>query len=386
MTEHSPTIVVIGYNRPKSLSRLLGSLRKARYPSGHVRLVISLDNSGNPEPRQVAEAFDWPFGEKRIIAHQERLGLRKHVLSCGDLTEQYDDVIILEDDLFVSPFFYEYASRALEAYADDAGVAGISLYSVQFNQTANLPFTPVDDGDSDVHFMQLAASWGQAWSRRHWQGFRSWLDSNGSDIGHIDNIPADIRSWPESSWLKLYNAYIISRDLYFVYPFRSLSTNFGDPGQHFNIASSRFQVPIQQQPIDYQFAKRENSLSVYDAFCELLPACLKRQNEKLAGYDFTVNLYGCKDCRSGLQLTRTQAAGLHNFSLSMKPMELSILHDIEGDGIALIDSAGIDSASLSRPKTEYDIYRFFYKFPSVRIILFGVVERLQLLLKRVMPN
>lgn len=382
MTAPLPTIVVIGYNRPKSLSRLLGSLIKARYPGGDIRLVISLDNSGNPEPRKVAEAFDWPHGEKRIIAHPERLGLRQHVLSCGDLTEQYGDVIILEDDLFVSPFFYEYTSRALQAYADDAGVAGISLYSVQFNQTANLPFTPIDDGDSAVHFMQMAASWGQAWSRQHWQGFRQWLASNGTDISHIEGIPADIRGWPESSWLKLFTAYIISHDLYFVYPFRSLSTNFGDPGQHFNIASSRFQVPIQQQPIDYQFAKRENSVSIYDAFCELLPACVKRQNPVLADYDFTVNLYGCKTCRSGLQLTRTEARGLHNFSLSMKPMELSILHNIEGEGLALIDSADIDGASLSRPKTEYDIYRFFYKFPSVRIILFGVMERLQLLFKR----
>ncbi|UUD63782.1 glycosyltransferase [Pseudomonas seleniipraecipitans] len=382
MTAPLPTIVVIGYNRPKSLSRLLGSLIKARYPEGDIRLVISLDNSGNPEPRKVAEAFDWPHGEKRIIAHPERLGLRQHVLSCGDLTEQYGDVIILEDDLFVSPFFYEYTSRALQAYADDAGVAGISLYSVQFNQTANLPFTPIDDGDSAVHFIQMAASWGQAWSRQHWQGFRQWLASNGTDISHIEGIPADIRGWPESSWLKLFTAYIISHDLYFVYPFRSLSTNFGDPGQHFNIASSRFQVPIQQQPIDYQFAKRENSVSIYDAFCELLPACVKRQNPVLADYDFTVNLYGCKTCRSGLQLTRTEARGLHNFSLSMKPMELSILHNIEGEGLALIDSADIDGASLSRPKTEYDIYRFFYKFPSVRIILFGVMERLQLLFKR----
>ena len=183
-----------------------------------MRLVISLDNSGNPEPRKVAEAFDWPHGEKRIIAHPQRLGLRQHVLSCGDLTEQYGDVIILEDDLFVSPFFYDYTHKALQAYADDAGVAGISLYSVQFSQTVDLPFMPIDDGDSHVHFIQMAASWGQAWSRRHWQGFRQWLESNGTDISHINGIPADIRSWPESSWLKLYTAYIISKDLYFVYP------------------------------------------------------------------------------------------------------------------------------------------------------------------------
>ena len=376
-----PTIIVIGYNRPKSLSRLLGSLRKAHYPPGNVRLVISLDNSGMEEPREVAEDFDWPFGEKRIIAHKTRLGLREHVLSCGDLTEEYGDVIILEDDLFASPYFYQYTTAALSYYAEDSNIAGISLYSQQFNQTANLPFTPIDNGNADVYFMQLAASWGQAWSRSHWIGFRAWMEKNGTDIVHIDNIPADIRSWPESSWLKLYNAYIISRNKFFVYPYRSLTTNFGDPGQHFNIASSRFQVAIQQQNIDYQFAPLEGSLAMYDAFCELLPSSVKMQNEKLAAYDFTVNLYGCKDCRSGLQLTRTSQKGLFNFSFSMKPMELSVMHDIEGDGIALIDSAELNSASLTTPKTEYDMYRFFYKFPSVQVILFGFRERVQILLR-----
>ena len=381
MTPNSPTLVVIAYNRPHSLRRLLHSLLQAHYPAGNVRLVISLDQADTREPLQLAEAFDWPFGDKRVIAHPQRLGLRQHVLSCGDLSEEYGDLLVLEDDLFVSPFFYQYASRALGYYAEDPAIAGISLYSLQFNQTANLPFTPLDNGDADVYFLQLAASWGQAWSRRHWLGFRRWLEEHGSDIADIDGIPADIRGWPESSWLKLYNAYVISQGLYFVYPYRSLSTNFGDPGQHFHIASSRFQVALQQQPIDYRFARPDDSLARYDAFCELAPASLQRRNPKLAGLQFSVNLYGCKDCRQGLQLTRSRAKGLYNFSLSMKPMELSVLHDVEGEGIALLDSAQLAGAGRGAVRSEYDVYRFFYKFPSPRIILLALLERLQLLLK-----
>lgn len=381
MTTTLPTIVVIGYNRPKSLTRLLDSLSKAHYPDGEIRLVISLDNSGTLEPLRVAEAYPWTRGEKRVIHREKRMGLRNHVLACGDLTEEYGDVIVLEDDLFVSPFFYEYTAQALSFYANDSRIAGISLYSQQFNQTANLPFTPIDDGNADVYFMQLAASWGQAWSRAHWQGFRQWLDANGTDISRVKGIPGDIRSWPESSWLKLYNAYIISRDLYFVYPYRSLTTNFGDPGEHFYIASSRFQVAIQQQRMDYHFPSSTDSLAIYDAFGELLPATLKRLNPKLASYDFTVNLFGCKECRSGLQLTRTTKPGLHSFSLSMKPMELSVLHDVAGEGIALIDTAEVDAAELNAARTQYDTYRFFYKFPSVPVICVGFLERLQMMIK-----
>jgi len=381
MTAQLPTIIVIGYNRPKSLQRLLTSLGKAHYPEGNVRLVISLDNSGTLEPLQLAEAYEWPYGEKRVIHREKRLGLRQHVLACGDLTEEYGDVLVLEDDLFVSPHFYAYSLRALEFYRDEPRVAGISLYSHQFNQTANLPFTPIDEGNSDVYFMQLAASWGQAWSRRHWLGFREWLARNGTDISRIDHIPADIRGWPESSWLKLYNAWIISSDRYFVYPYRSLTTNFGDPGQHFYIASSRFQVPLQQRRIDYQFARFDDSLARYDAYCELSAETLKKLNPKLAGYDFQVNLFGCKECRGGLQLTRTEKPGLHSFSLSMKPMELSVLHDVAGQGIALIDAAEVDSAALRTPRTQYDLFRFFYKFPSLPVICVGFLERLQMLFK-----
>jgi hypothetical protein len=383
MTANLPTIVVIGYNRPNSLLRLLDSLSKAHYPAGDIRLVISLDNSGTLEPLRIAEAYPWAHGEKRVIHREKRMGLRNHVLACGDLTEEYGDVLVLEDDLFVSPYFYEYTTQALKAYEDDPRIAGISLYSQQFNQTANLPFTPIDDGNADVYFMQLAASWGQAWSRKHWLGFRQWLEANGTDISRIDGIPGDIRSWPESSWLKLYNAYIISRDLYFVYPYRSLTTNFGDPGEHFYIASSRFQVAIQQQRMDYHFPRSSDALAMYDAFCEMLPASLKRLNPKLAGYDFTVNLFGCKTCRSGLQLTRTSKPGVHSFSLSMKPMELSVLHDVAGDGIALIDTAEVDAAALNAPRTQYDTYRFFYKFPSVPVICVGFLERLQMMIKSV---
>ncbi|UAW98040.1 hypothetical protein KEM63_14835 [Halopseudomonas nanhaiensis] len=381
MTPATPTIIVVGYNRPDSLTRLLSSLIKGHYPPGNVRLVISLDACDTVEPRRVAEAFDWPFGEKRVLARPDRMGLREHVLSCGDLTEEYGDIIVLEDDLYVSPYFYEYATRALAYYGDDQDIAGISLYSLNFCQTSNLPFMPIDNGNADVYFLQLAASWGQAWSARHWQEFRRWLAANGNDISRIDNIPPDVRSWPESSWLKLYDAYIIDRNKFFVYPYRALSTNFGDPGQHFTMASSRFQVAVQQQSKEHRFVGLEESIAVYDAFCELLPRTFKRQNPRLAEYDFVVNLHAQKTPAHGLQLTRTAQRGVMSFEFAMKPMELSVLNDLEGEGIALIESAELDRQAQNSPEAEYGLYRFFYKFPSLKVLLFGVKEKVQLALR-----
>lgn len=381
MTSSTPTIVVIGYNRPESLKRLLGSLRKSHYPPGNVRLVISLDRSNTDEPRKVAEAFDWPFGEKRVWAREERNGLRKHVLSCGDLTEEYGDVIVLEDDLFVSPYFYEFATRALAYYADDDNIAGISLYSPQFCQTAALPFMPIDNGNSDVYFLQLAASWGQAWSAKGWKGFRQWIEQHGTDINGMHDVPQDIRAWPESSWLKLHTAYVVATNKYFVHPYRSLSTNFGDPGEHFYVASSRFQVPVQAQSMEHRFAPLSQSLAIYDAYCELSPDSIRKQNPELADYDFVVNLYGCKSVSSGLQLARTTQPGLKSFSFSMKPMELSVLHNLEGEGISLIDSSKLNTQALHSAQASYELYRFYYKFPSLQAIMLGIREKIQMALR-----
>ena len=110
---HRPAIVIIAYNRLDALKRLLVSVEAAVYPEGEpVPLVISIDRSDSDAVVKTAEDFGYTHGEKIIIARKERLGLREHVLTCGDLTEKYGSIIVLEDDLFVSPMFYDYACAA----------------------------------------------------------------------------------------------------------------------------------------------------------------------------------------------------------------------------------------------------------------------------------
>ena len=121
------TIVVVGYNRADAMDRVLHSLSRAQYDYTDIRLVVSIDHSGNEEVVRAAEAFEWKYGEKEVIYRPERLGLRKHIISCGDMTEKYDTVMILEDDIYVSPDFYNYAMQTLEKYGDHPQIAGIAL-------------------------------------------------------------------------------------------------------------------------------------------------------------------------------------------------------------------------------------------------------------------
>ncbi|MCK4747327.1 MAG: glycosyltransferase, partial [Bacteroidales bacterium] len=128
MPVFKPVVVVVAYNRPRSLERILHSLKRIRNATD-VKLVISIDNQApdNYPVRDIATEFNWPHGEKEVIYQEARLGLRNHILQCAGLSQQYGSVIILEDDLYVSPYFYDYAVQALTYYTDDQEIAGISL-------------------------------------------------------------------------------------------------------------------------------------------------------------------------------------------------------------------------------------------------------------------
>lgn len=170
-------VVIVAYNRPAPLKRLLDSVTKGVY-SGQVKLIISIDGGDNSDVLSIAENFRWVHGEKEIIHHKTNIGLRNHILSLGDLTLKYDGIILIEDDLYVSPYFYEYAIEAMEFYNEDNIIAGISLYSHRYNETARLPFTPLSD-DSDVFFC-----------KSHHPGDRHGQESNGpvSEIGTASRI------------------------------------------------------------------------------------------------------------------------------------------------------------------------------------------------------
>ncbi len=327
----APAVVAVAFNRPASLKRLLDSLTKAHYPDG-VTLVISIDGGGDLAVRELAERFDWPFGEKRVRVHSENLGLKEHVLSCGDLTAEYGTVIVLEDDLFVSSHFYTYAIDAQSFYREEPRVAGVSLYSHDYNETARLPFYPIDDGD--VYFMQVAASSGQSWTREQWTLFRRWLASENDERFDVPGVPTNARLWPHTSWKKYFIKYLLETERYFVYPKLSLSTNFGDKGTHYGYRTTNFQTPISTRKAKFHFVAFDDSQAKYDAWCEISPSVLAAANPKLANISFCVDLFGVKDASENstdFLLTRYKGGSPRaTFGMELKPLEANILLDVPG--------------------------------------------------------
>ena len=342
----APAIVVVGFDRPVELARLLRSLSCGSYPDGEaVPLIISLDGGGSTAVRALADAFEWPHGPLRVIAHESQLGLREHILACGDLSLEYGSVIVLEDDLFVAPAFYDFAAKALNFYANDEKIAGIALYAPDFNEFARLRFIPLDDG-SDSYFAQHPCSWGQAWSAAQWSGFRDWYDrqifTDEAVSSMPGEVPAAVAGWPSSSWKKYYLHYLVESGCTFVYPRASLSTNFGARGTHFPHPRADFQVPL-LAPLprarSWSFAKRSEARCLYDPHFELEAACLSAMNPGLAEYDFECDFSGARDpARSTAEYwlsCRPCSDPQLGFDLQLVPCELNAAWKLSGDFFTL---------------------------------------------------
>jgi hypothetical protein len=365
-SDNFPAIVVVAYNRPASLSRLLRSLARANYSGcDGVELVISVDNSDNDQVARIARSFEWKAGPKRLIAHKRTMGLRNHVLACGDLVSEYKAIVLLEDDLVVSPEFYHYGLKALAFYQGDPAIAGISLYSFIYNEFADVPFGVIDDGN-DVYFLQSAVSWGQIWTAAHWTAFRRWFHAN-ADQERFTALPKKVvREWPETSWKKYFNAYIAAAGKYFVVPRYAMSTNMGDVGTHFGSVVTRFTTPISLGRGCFRFTPLAESRCRYDAFFELEADCLKSLAPSVADFDLCVDLNGTKELsqiNAKYVLTSRPARGaVKSFGLRHLPAELNVILEEPGEYFSVAPREQL----LEPSEAKLETMRYFFVRPSNR--------------------
>lgn len=370
-------IVLVCYNRLPGLRRLLSSLESADYADRNdIHLIFSIDNSGSSTIRDFAERYEWTHGEKHIRTFDVRQGLKKHILSCGDYTEQYDIVTILEDDIYVSDSFYHYAYAAADYYDSDDNIAGISLYSFQKNWLDwPLRFEPQKYGEYDSYFLKVAQSWGQVWTKAKWLPFVGWMTAN-TDFA-IDNeyVPSYLLTWPESSWLKYHDKYLIKNNKYFVYPYSSYSTNFSDAGEHSRFITADHQVELAYGKRKFSFPRFDEKCIRYDQYMnrEGLEKYLDIKNGSVC-----VDFWGTKPLTKQRYLLSLEAKPykiVKSYQLSLRPIELSVIHNIQGNGIFLYDT--FEKANEPSVNGKFNRYNYSIRTrESHKILVFAIQLRL----------
>lgn len=368
-------IITVAYNRIGSLSRLLSSLECAYYGEEQPTLIISIDKSKTDSVEKFADNYVWPHGDKIVRKHDKNLGLRSHMMSLGEWFKDFETFVILEDDIVVSPCFYIYARQASDKYYNNPNIAGLSLYSFAMNYHTWTPFMPKKN-EYDAYFMNCAMSWGEVWMKQQWKEFYSWYLEH-QEFTKEPHLPESICLW-DKSWLKYHTRYCIENNKYFVFPYVSLSTDFGDAGTHntTGVSSSTYQVQVQQgRKYDFRLPDNESDAVCYDAFFENKDLCnFLGLNEN----DCCIDLYGMKrnrlakrywltTCKSTLPIVRT-------FGVTYKPMEMNIINQVSGDGIFLYD-VNITSFKIERNNQELlyrynidDITLFLRKYGIKRVI------------------
>ncbi len=346
--QYNIAIVVAAYNRPASLQRLLNSIESAHYNGySNIPLIVSIDFSGNDTCKEIADRFEWKYGTKTTVCHPQNLGLKQHILKCGDYAIEYDAVIVLEDDLFVTSTFYDFCQQAYTFYKDEEAVAGVGLYNYRYNEFAHCPFEPITDGYSN-YFLQIPCSSGQMWTSKMWEAFKTYLSTEDNTIENLA-MPEAVVHWPLiTSWKRSFFKYIVMTDKYFVYPRIALATNFGDPGSHFNNPEYVWQTPLLVGRMKFTFCKIDQSFSIYDSFFELHSLAYERITGKRLSVTFDLN--GTKP----LNIIKTEYLisskqcnkPIITYSSSLYPYESNIFFEVANENNTILNFSFAQTAAF----------------------------------------
>ena len=160
-------IALFVYNRPWHTRQTVEALQKNEF-SAQSDLFIFSDAARKPEAvAAVCEVREYiktigGFKSVNIVERDRNLGLANSIIDgVSETCSKYGKVIVVEDDLIVSPHFLSYMNNALDLYAEEPRVMQISghMFPIRF------------DGAYDAVFLPFVTSWGWATWGRAWACF-----------------------------------------------------------------------------------------------------------------------------------------------------------------------------------------------------------------------
>ena len=163
-------IVIFTYNRLDHLDTLINSLEQNELFKKNKKLIFSEFPKKELDIEKIEKIRIYLkkkliSNNSEIIERPNNFGLSKNVITGINQTfNDYDQAIILEDDLEVSPFFLNYMNDALNLYANSENVASISGYMYPINSKSF---------SNDYFFLKLVESWGWGTWRRAWNNFET---------------------------------------------------------------------------------------------------------------------------------------------------------------------------------------------------------------------
>ena len=277
MMTYAPVVLFV-YNRPWHTSQTIESLLKNE-EAAHTKLIIYADASKAPNHNQAVKltqeyiAQVQGFAAIEIVYRQVNFGLYQSVIEgVTETLTKYEQVIVLEDDLVVSPFFLRYMNQALAMYKDEEEVASIHGYNY-----------PVQAHKESTFFLRGADCWGWATWSRAWKLLdtnaeyllKTLQDKNLTKTFNFNNTyPYSIMLRNKlhnknNSWAILWYASAFLKNKYTLYPSISMVKNIGNDnsGTHAR-ATDEMDVTLSTRPLHLQKIEISQNKAQYNAFAQ----------------------------------------------------------------------------------------------------------------------
>src|SRR3569833_1752079 len=273
-------IVLFVYNRPEHTRRTLSYLQKNLLADESRLFIFSdgpktdADKAKVDEVRQIINGVTG-FKSVKVTERTDNLGLANSIISgVTRLVNEYDKVIVFEDDLLSSPYTLQYFNEALDRYVKEEKVMHIGAYMY------NLP----DKKLPQSFFYRAATSCGWATWARAWKDFEPDIDKL---MGQFDkqkinqfSIEGNMNFWKQmegfkagknNSWAIRWYASIFLKNGLTLNPSHSLVHNIGHDGSGVHSNNEKtYQVQIAKKPVTEFPTEIRESLPAYLAIKQFL--------------------------------------------------------------------------------------------------------------------
>ncbi len=269
-------ICLFTYNRLWHTQKTLASLLKdplAKYST----LFIFSDGPKNEQSKsQVQVLRDYlktisGFAAIDIIYREHNLGLANSIIQgVTQIVNHYGKVIVLEDDLELSPYFLTFMNEGLDFYQDNEKVASIHGYAF-----------PIKETMPETYFLKGADCWGWATWKRAWDKFepdgkkllKLLTEKNMAKAFDFNFTQPNIQMLKDqingknNSWAIRWNASAFINNLLTLYPGKSLVRNIGldNTGEHCAITDI-FDVTLSDEKITINTIRVEHSEIAYQHY------------------------------------------------------------------------------------------------------------------------
>lgn len=252
-------IVVFGFNRPDALKNTIVSLlnnEEAKFSD----LFVFVDGPREGrvgEKEKVKEVREYVksitgFKSLHYTFSENNKGLADSIIrGVSEVINQYDRVIVLEDDLVLMPNFLNFLNQGLDYYENNQKVMSVCGHSCKVQTPVDYPY--------DAYFFTRSSSWGWAtwkdrwnlvdWELNNWDKVvanrKAFVNSEGSDVFKMLN---DWKCGRNHSWaIRFCYAQFIQKKLS-VIPNKSLVDNEGFGGDGTNCKRySRFKFELDER-------------------------------------------------------------------------------------------------------------------------------------------